>query len=830
MQADEDAITPVGQPQQRRAGGSAGPATPPPTEQPPQTRVAPTALVEAPSSYQEFLDSSQSEINEQFLEELAADPQRVVSMIAAAKQRGEAQAAAVGVRPRYDNDGRITSELRDSSAAANMRESPQFRSLLRQLETFENGPRTLEAVSDVFGQLEEVINRLGTNDGLQDTEDLRFMKKMASKDIRALRHSLSATAYDKSATARIAGAAGVTATLLSGALPFAYAYYSQNPWYYIGALGRAYAQTIPILAGLARDGAVTSGMVGEAAATRHLPYTITPLLLGAAPLAQAVADAYPESQSAQHAANVLHPIMSHPAYNAAVGFIAGLVYASANRPHHAAAWARAPKEWYDRTFGGGPSQPTRFRSGAMRIEQPTRPVRNHAERTLVDEIDTIRNLYRLGAGFLSTVDAVADIWQGKGEEGRFQTLGAPQRAHHAETRKKTDRLGNTLDLIVGHVKDEVELISPREAEEKRKVTNMLHLAGLALASISTAGSYNHTDSLALFLENFAYYFTAMVDVELEARDRATRTDDVSRKWASFFGGTSVNVPFSGLNAITENIYPRKEGIWDLVTRDPTAKFVPDRPLTNHAWLHGFGTDGKINFAVYAGAVVLLTLHSGSAGGKKIADRVVTGMARRAADAERGENVSGPDGQLVNPEEIRQVIEMFNHLRRLSVRQDAPDLVQNRIIELGDSPPLDPNRRSASPGSETELHELHPEVRHWRELPEGMRSGTPWSAAEIEDFAQRAGLGTCNRVTSENLRVTPEDRDDLAVRGLALTRTQMLLFSTLQRRSPQILDLREDEQVNGKALTPGDVVEGDIRDRNRERTVEQDQPKRVVAHR
>jgi hypothetical protein len=828
MEPDQDAITPLEQPQ-RRSADRGEPATEPSTVRP-QKRVVPpdtsTAPVEAidirPSAYQEFLDTASSKINTEFLEALAADPEAVLRMIAAAKQRGEAQAAAVGVRPRYDDDGRIASEVRGSSAATNMRESPQFRALLQRLETFEGGPGTLEAIRDVYAQLKEVINGLGTNDGLPDTPDLNFMKTMATKDIDAVLHSLSATGYDRTATERLAGAAGVMATLTSGALPFAYAHYTESPWYYFGALGRAYSQTIPILAGLAGDGAVTLGMIGEATATRHLPYTVTPLLLSAAPFAKAVAEAYPENQAAQYAVNVLQPVLSHPAYSAGVAFIAGLVYASANRPKLAAAWARAPKELYDRTLGGGPSQKTRFRSGDMQFQEPTRPVRNLAERTLLDEIDTIRRLYHLGAGLLGTVDVVADKWQGKGEAGRFQTLGAAQRGHHAETRKKTDHLGNTLDLIVGHVKDAVELIDPSEAAEKRKVTNRLHIAGLVLAGISTAGSYNHTSSLAYFLENLAYYSTAMADVELEARHPATRTDDVSRRWASFFGGTSINVPFSALNAFTENMYPKKEGIWDMVTRDPTAKFVPDRPLTNHAWLHGFGTDGKINFAVYSSSVILLTLYAGSAGGQKIAKGVVRSMARKVEDVERGDNVLDSDGGPVNPEELRQVIAIFNHLRGPSLQQDPPAPEHGRITEVSDSPPLDANRGLPPPDSETEMHELHPEVRHWQTLPEGMRNGDPWNADQIKDFAAYTKQDTF-------ARVTPEGLHDLTVRGLALTRTQMLLFSSSQRRLPRILDLPEGHQVNGKPLTPGDFVEGDIRSRDREREVEPKQPIHAHAH-
>ena len=633
----------------------------------------------------EWLDSAKP-IDEGWLNQITSSSDMLTAVIDAAKQRASDQAESL--RPRYDGDSAVTSVLRNSSAWTDSKHSAEFRNTLQRLELYDdqggNAPLTLDFARDVFTTLQGQIDSLGQdNDGLQiNRADLDFMKQKATRDINALVKSIGLTAYDKVGVDRAQAVAAVASTLLVGVLPFAYAYYSDpTAFFYLGSLAGAYSRTLMLATGLMRNPATSKEQVLEHVKERQLIWAMPALFYSVPAYMHAFAGDHPGDQAARHVADKATAISKSIGFLAAVGIAESLIFMATNHPDWVNRGVTKTGQWINSAVGKPPSQNARFQSGDMRIPTPGADEAT-PQPGYVDKIEAIRSTVRLGAGLTQSMFEASSKWQGqltadqraaakdaRERQNRGEPLSAGQQALLTETNAHLEKLGesekalltqarqsmgqlsDTLDLFVGGIKAAVPMISPEQKREKQLVGTALIVAG-AVLGVTTSLAALRTP--ALLTDYIPYYLaTELLLATQMSKDTLTR-ENVARTFGSYFGGTTIALPTSAGNLVTNVGF--KEGLWDIVSRTQGPSTAhPSLPVTHHPDMHG--ADGRINFGVFVAYNVLTALWAGGKAGEYISTKVIDAMTQAV-------ELDNDLARTIDPQNVQQIKALFDAHRAL----------------------------------------------------------------------------------------------------------------------------------------------------------------------
>ncbi|MFK3968974.1 hypothetical protein ACI2KT_36240 [Ensifer adhaerens] len=551
-------------------------------------------------------------------------PEKLDSVLEAAKY--EAQRMVAQLQSERRESSKIGSFLRSTTAWVDAKPDGAFRDALKRLDFSwrlpgdGNQPEQIDNIlaltRDVFTDLRKRLDVL-SHQAFGD--DAQFLKEKMAGDIDGLIDILGRAAYDDSGIDRVKKVAVTSATLTLTALPMAFAYYSApTSYYYLGALAGAYSRTLLQAIGLILNAGTTNQMIWEHVKERHVVWAVPSALFGVqAFMAAAAGDLHDEglAEKAEHALKISESI----AFLTAAGVAEGAIFLFSNHPETFHKYLIQPiKEVPHALFRKQASSAARFARGDFSIPA------DYGE-----QVKHIRDTFKFGSGLLEAVTLPA------AEMNRLGDLSATQAAIMNELNNKLSELTNNLDQFVGDIKAQVRSISEQERGTKRKVGVALATAGAILGTVSSMAAWRVP---ALLVDYIPYYVAAEILLIVRIYQDHVPAKELARLFGTYFGGTTLGVPFAMANLIT--LFSFGDGAFDITSvehgvtpKNATSRIPhPSPAVAKHPGIHIL--DGKVNFGIFVGVTILLTLLAAGRIGDWLSSLVLAIMKEKtAADPE-----------------------------------------------------------------------------------------------------------------------------------------------------------------------------------------------------
>jgi hypothetical protein len=424
-----------------------------------------------------------------------------------------------------------------------------------------------------------------------------------------------------------------------------------------------YSYTLLQTCGQLANPSTTGAMVMKATEERQVIWMLPAVLYGVQTGYEAFANYDTSDEAAAAKAKALAKLAASPKFLAGAGLAEGLIFLYINNSGGVNDRIFNPIWQGLRTaVGAGPSDSAKLARGDMVVEE------NDGN---AGKLAKIRDTFQLATRLSQVPTKASEVWD------EVDTLGVSTKQLLSEKNDPIDKFSNTLESLIGRIKEESALLTAEDKSEKRKVGLALMAAGSALGIVVSLGAAKVP---ALLTDYAPYFITAVLNQAMMMNRDTVDVNELARSFGSYFGEPTLTAPFAIANLIS--LFATGDGLFDIVSSgNSTEPSPPTLAAANTPGVHIL--DGKLNFGVAVGVALLLSLTVGDKPGTFIAQQVLARMRSSAAEPQAEENAEAGEG--LSRRLIQQLIraaEAILCLTPAAVEGDDGSLVG---VQTGDIP-------------------------------------------------------------------------------------------------------------------------------------------------